>query len=293
MRVTDASSYNSVQKQLLKARKDVAVAQDQASTGLRVSKPSDDPVAAASARREASRKALADSGVKNAELATMQLDGADSALGDVFEGLSRARELAVQGASDTSGPENRRAAAMEVRKIREQMVSLGNTNVAGRYVFAGFRDQQAPFDSAGQFLGDSTTKEVQALPGLKVAASIDGATVFGSGSGDDVFAALDQLAQALESDDVTAIRGTLDGLEQSSSRIIDARSQVGALLDGVEMARSVADNHSYRAQLEVGRLTEVDEITAATNFLKAKSALEAALTVAQQIPTGGLVGGGK
>jgi flagellar hook-associated protein 3 FlgL len=134
---------------------------------------------------------------------------------------------------------------------------------------------------------------VQALPGLKVAASIDGATVFGSGTSDDVFAALDQLAQSLESNDVNAIRGTLDGLERSSSRIIDARSQVGALLDGVEMARTVADNHSFRAQQEVGRLTEVDEITAATNFLKAKSALEAALTVAQQIPTGGLVGGGK
>ena len=142
MRVTDSSSFNGVQKSLLRARKDVAIAQEQAGSGMRVSKPSDDPVAAAAARRENSRKALADSGVKNTELAQMQLEGADQALGDVFEGLTRARELAVEQASDTAGPESRRAAAIEVRKIREQMVALGNTNVAGRYVFAGFRDQQ-------------------------------------------------------------------------------------------------------------------------------------------------------
>jgi flagellar hook-associated protein 3 FlgL len=294
MRVTDASVFESIRRQVMRARKDVAVAQEQAGTGLRVQKPSDDPVAAAAARRESSRKALAEAGMKSADHAQMQLEGADESLSDVFEGLTRAHELAVEAATTTLSDENRRASASEVRKIREQMVALGNTNVAGRYVFGGFRDQESPFQADGTFVGDTTTKEMQAMPGLKVAASISGSTVFGSADeADNVFATLDSLVEALENNDPEAVRGTLTGLQRNEERVLSARTQVGALLDGVEMARSVADRHAYRAELEIGRLVEVDEISAVTDLLRAKSALESALTVAQQIPVGTLAGGGK
>jgi len=293
MRVTDSSVYDAINRQISRARKDFTTAQEQAGTGMRVQKPSDDPVAAAAARREISRKALADGGLKNAEHAQMQLDGADGAINDIYEGLSRARELAVGAASSTLGDENRRAAAMEVRKIREQMVALGNTNVAGRYIFGGFRDQAAPFAEDGAFSGDDSVKEVQTMPGLKVPASISGSTIFGLGGEDDAFSTLDALATALEANDPEAVRGTLTGLNVTAERVLSARSQVGGLLNGVEMARSVADRHSYRAELEIGRLVEVDEISAATDLIRAKSALEAALTVAQQIPVGSLAGGGR
>lgn len=291
MRVTDSSVFDSIRRQVMRARKDLAVAQDQAGTGLRVQKPSDDPVAAAAARREKARKALADAGLRSADHAQMQLEGADEALSDIYDGLARARELAVEASSSTLDDENRRAAAIEVRKIREQMVALGNTNVAGRYVFAGFKDQAPAFASDGTFVGDQTTKEIQAMPGLKVAASISGDAVFGNGQDDDIFSTLDALVGALEANDPDAVRGTLGALNTNHERVLSARSQVGALLDGVEMARSVADRHAYRAELEIGRLVEVDEISAATDLLRAKSALETALTVAQQIPVGSLAGG--
>lgn len=291
MRVSDASVFDSIRRQVMRARKELATAQDQAGTGMRVQKPSDDPVAAAAARRETSRKALAEAGMKNTEHAQMQLEGADSALADIFEGLSRAHELAVEAASSTLSDENRRAAAIEVGKIREQMVALGNTNVAGRYIFGGFKDQVPAFEASGTFVGDRTTKEVQAMPGLKVAASIAGSDVFGSGEPDDMFATLDQLVNALEGNDPEAVRSSLTGLTSNQERVLRARSSVGALLDGVEMAKSVADRHAYRAELEIGRLVEVDEIGAATDLLRAKSALETALTVAQQISVGSLAGG--
>lgn len=292
MRVTDSSVFDAIRRQVTRARKDFAVAQEQAGSGLRVQKPSDDPVAAAAARRETSRKALADAGLKSTEHAQMQLEGADEALGDVFQGLSRARELAVEAASSTIGDENRRAMAVEVRNIRDQMVALGNTNVAGRYIFGGFRDQEPPFSSTGEFSGDTTTKEVQAMPGLKVAASIAGSTVFGNGESDDVFSTLDALVTALESNDAEAVRGTISAINDNENRVLNARSQVGAMLDGVSMAHSVAERHSYRAELEIGRLVEADQLGAVTDLLRAKSALEAALSVAQQMPVGSLAGGG-
>lgn len=291
MRITDSQVFDNVKRQIMTARKDVLTAQDQAGTGIRVQKPSDDPVAAASARREKSRQVLADAGVAATDAATAQLEGTDSALNDVYAGLTSARDLALENASSTSSAENRTAAATQVRMIREQMVALGNTNVGGHYVFAGYRDQSPAFAEAGNFVGDSSVKEVQALPGLRVKTSISGDKVFGTDSPDDVFSVLDKLASALDANDPDAVRETLKDFDTNQSRVLSARTQVGGMLDGARVAGAVASNNSHRSQLEIGRLIEVDEITAATNLVQAQNALNAALTIAQQIPTGGLVGG--
>jgi flagellar hook-associated protein 3 FlgL len=291
MRVTDSSVFDSVKRQVLKAREGVLTAQQQAGTGLRVQKPSDDPVAAASARRETSRKALADAGVAATDAATTQLEGTDSALNDVFSQLTSARDLALENASSTASAENRTAAASQVRMIRDQMVALGNTNVGGHYVFAGYRDQSPAFAANGDFVGDTSTKEVQAMPGLHVKASISGDKVFGSDAPDSMFSALDKLASALDANDPDAVRDTLKDLDTNQSRVLAARSQVGGMLDGAQVAGAVASQNSYQAKLQVGRLVEVDEVTAATNLVQAQNALNSALAIAQQIPTGGLVGG--
>ena len=51
MRVSDNATFESIRRQVNSAHAGVLAAQDQASSGLRVSKPSDDPVAASAARR--------------------------------------------------------------------------------------------------------------------------------------------------------------------------------------------------------------------------------------------------
>lgn len=291
MRVSDSTTFDNVKRQVMKARDDVLTAQAQAGTGLRVQKPSDDPVAAASARREKSRMALADAGVSATDVATTQLEGTDTALNDVFASLTSARDLALANSSSTSSAENRTAAATQVRMIREQMVALGNTNVGGRYVFAGYRDQSPAFANSGNFVGDASVKEVQALPGLRVKTSISGEKVFGTNSPDDMFAVLDKLASALDTNDTDAVRETLKDLDTNQNRVLSARTEVGGLIEGAKIAGAVASQNSYQSKLQIGRLVEVDEITAATNLVQAQSALSTALTIAQQIPSGGLAGG--
>src|SRR5690349_10942988 len=94
MRVTDAATFELMKRRVGVASTAVQTAQEQASSGLRVAKPSDDPIAAAAARRETSRKALADAGKTATDQATSLLQGSDEALNDVFQALSRAHDLA-------------------------------------------------------------------------------------------------------------------------------------------------------------------------------------------------------
>lgn len=293
MRVSDASVYSSLNKNLARTKEALAKAQQRAGSGLAVEKPSDDPVAFAAARREHAKKTLAEAGLKAADLAVTHLNGADEALNAAGEGIARAKELALQGASDTLGVEERKDLAEEVRQIREQMVTLGNTEVAGSYVFAGYKDDKPPFDANGVFSGDSSTREISAYPGMRTSASISGEDAFGTAGNADVFSTLDALANALENGDSAAVRATLPDFETSEKRLLATRSRLGSMLDGVNTARSVADRYSYSAEVEAGRLTEVDEVQAVADLLRAKSAMDAALATAQQIPTGGLVKAGR
>lgn len=289
MRVTDSSAYAALNKRLSASRNDVAVAQERASSGLKVAKPSDDPVAYAAARRENNKKALADAGVRASELANTQLIGADEALATGTDAIARAKELALQGGSEALGPDQRRDLALQIRQIHDQMVSLANTEVAGSFVFGGYRDETPPFDSTGQYTGSATGKEVSAYPGLKANASLPGTEAFGTTAGDNVFSTLEMLAQALENNDPAGARSLIGGLDTDEKRMITARSRVGSMMDGVETARAVADRYSFSAESEAARLTEIDQVSAVTDLLKAKGALDAALAVAQQMPTGGLV----
>jgi len=289
MRITDSSAYAALNKRLSAARVDVADAMERASSGVKVAKPSDDPVAYAAARRENNKRALADAGVRATELATTHLTGADEALASATDTIAHAKELALQGASASLGADQRKDLAQQVRQLRDQMISLGNTQVAGSFVFGGFKDETPPFDPLGQFVGDSNVKEVSAYPGLKASASLPGEQAFGTSAGNNVFSTLDQLATALENNDQAGARSHIDGLDNDEKRMLAARSRLGSMMNGVSTAQSVADRYSYSAKNEAARLTEADQVSAVTDLLKAKSALDAALAVAQQMPTGGLL----
>jgi len=290
MRVSDNSTFDAMRRQLSSAQSNVMTAQNQASSGLKVSKPSDDPVAAAAARRETSRKSLADAAKAATDKATTSLQGTDDALNDAYNQLSSVRDLALQASSSTMSAADRSAAAVQVRSIKDELVALGNTNVAGSYVFGGYADGKQPYATDGTFVGDSNTKAIQSAPGLRVPASIAGPAVFGSGS-DGVFAKLDQLASALDNNDPDAIKASYDALSTNSDQVLNARAAVGSMMDNVTVAASIADRVSTTAQDQVTALTGIDEVTSATNLVQAQSALSSAVAIAQQLPNNSLVGG--
>jgi len=290
MRVTDSAVFGSMKRQLGSARARVVSAQDTASDGLRVRKPSDDPAAFAEARRQRSRQALAEAGEKTADAAFNRLASTDDALNSVGEMLSRVRELAMEGANGTLDASNRAGMAVEVRQLRTQILAVANTEVDGQHVFAGNADGAAPFETDGSFNGTNSSRQLQAYPGVRFQTSLEGGTPFGAGTGNDVFATMDALATALEGNQPSDVRATLANIDTSFDRISHARAQVGAMMDSMDVARSVTNRYAFDATRETSRLTEVDEVSAASDLMKASTAYNAALAAAQRLPLSGLIG---
>ncbi len=73
------------------------------------------------------------------------LELTDSTLDDIGSLITRAKELAVYQATETSSAQTRADTAEEVKQIYDQLIQLANTQYNGSYIFAGYKTGTAPF----------------------------------------------------------------------------------------------------------------------------------------------------
>jgi flagellar hook-associated protein 3 FlgL len=256
-------------------------------------KPSDDPAAAAAARRENERIARAEATMRAVDAGRAALEAADGALDAVSSVLVRAREIAVQASNATISAADRASAAQEIASLRDEVIRLGNTEAAGRYVFAGYLDETPPFTTAGAYVGDGAVRQIEIAPGVVASTGVSGSGAFGTSGGTDILAALDALRVALETNDVPTVVASIDTVEAGHDQVIQARASVGALLGTLQVATAAAERTRDRAIATRDRLVGADTMEALSDLVRAQQALEVAVQVAAQLPPTGLLQGGR
>lgn len=179
MRIADKMRFDQVRDNIGKNRSQMQDLQNQAATQKRVTKPSDDPLAAA--RVLANRIDLQGNKqfTKNLNQARSFLEYTDQSLGDLSEVLVRAKELAISQSNDASAnEESRRVVATEVEQLYNQMINIGNRKLGDRFIFGGYRTQEAPFDSDGHYGGDAGEMNIHIDKENFLAMNIPGGRVF-------------------------------------------------------------------------------------------------------------------
>lgn len=179
MRVADKMNHTQVISNLNKNRFELSKFQNQAALQKRITKPSDDPLGAARILESRTEMTGFQQFEKNIVSTKSFVEFSEQSLGEVNELLIRAKELAIQQASDgASGPETRKMVAMEIKQIFEQMVNIGNRKFGDRYLFGGYKTMKAPFDMQGQYYGDDAEIEVPIDKDAKMVMNIPGSKVF-------------------------------------------------------------------------------------------------------------------
>ncbi|MEK7865876.1 MAG: flagellar hook-associated protein FlgL [Planctomycetota bacterium] len=180
-RVTGDLSRSVILANLSRQEAGLLNSQEQLATGRRIIRPSDDPIGTnvvLDFELEISRRDQFD---KTIDTAAARVERTDFALQQAKDLLDRARVIALQQANDSSTPDTRRAAALEMDQLLNEAVSLGNTRVEGRFIFGGNRTDLAPFaqaDGAVVFQGDEEEQTSLVAEGLSVATSLSGARAF-------------------------------------------------------------------------------------------------------------------
>jgi flagellar hook-associated protein 3 FlgL len=126
---------------------------------------------------------------------------------------------------------------------------------------------------------------------MKVAATIRGDQLLaGSGGGVDLFATLDALATALETNNVAGIQSSLDTLDRGQQQLINGRSQIGAQLNTVATANSWIGR--LRTDIESNRsaLQDTDLAQSSMQLALAQQALQAAIDTVPKMVSQNLIG---
>jgi len=226
-------------------------------TGRAYHLPSDNPMKVARALRWRNKIGEAETYLRNVDDGLAWLTSTETALASLTSLVSRARDLALQGASDTVPATSRQALAREVAQIVEQAVDVANSRHANRYLFGGRRTMTQPFllapdGSAVSYQGENGSLLRKVGEGVEVAINLTGGDMFPAGS---PFQALIDLRDALLADDGKAVESSLAALDQMLDHLITLRAEVGARMNRLEAVRDRLE----AAKLDMERMLEGEE----------------------------------
>jgi flagellar hook-associated protein 3 FlgL len=206
------NAMNSQQAQLAKV-------QQQLSSGLKVSSPAEDPAAAVRILDLEETIAKTSQFQSNISTARGRLNIEESALDTSGSILDRARELALQGNSDTLNSRDRLTIKYEVDQLIQEMAGVANTkNANGEYIFSGDLATVPAFainPTTGEYVyqGGPEQRVLQISPARQVA---DGDLGF------NVFENIDSVSLNADENGKRSIFNTLKALSEALSATFNA-----------------------------------------------------------------------
>jgi flagellar hook-associated protein 3 FlgL len=283
VRITEGMRYASVTNNLADLSSRQAAAAQQAQTGLRVNLPSDDPVAAATLARLSASQAQV--GARRDSINSVRGDTelAESSLQQASDLMATAKELAVQGGNGTLGASERATLALQVKDLRDQMLGVANTKGSSGYLFGGSQTQSQPFSTAGVFGGDDESHLVDIGNSTPTAVNASGAKAFTVAGGRDVFADLDSLYTALNTNDTAALSTTLDNLDTSRAQITNAQAATGIIVNKLDASDSVLSNAQIQNAKSTNEMGAADPATAFSTLTQLNNSLQQSVSVAKTI----------
>lgn len=281
MRVTHGGTSRTLLTELQHNMRRIEDAQASIVTGRRVRTVSDDPVAAAAVMRTSSELRALEQYRRNVVSAELRLAAEEHALDRLNEIMIRAREIAVSQADATANDMTRAAALAEVERLIESVTQIGNTRIAGGFLFGGDTADRAPFEDTGVLApGITGTPGIEISAGYVVAVTHNARQVF---EDTGVLDALHGLQDGLAGNDPAAIADSAAGLTHAFEEIQYLLGEVGARANQLNMAGETADALSAELEIRRSRLEDADFEAAIMELTARQTTLQAAMLATSRI----------
>ncbi len=165
MRISTSMMHGNALGAMMQRQVDVSRTQTEVASGLRVQKPSDDPVAAVKIMQLAQSKSANTQYGTNISATTTRLEQEEQALADSESILQRVHELAVQSNSSALSYADRQSIVTELGELNKQLLDVANRKDANNeFLFSGLSGTQ-PFmrnaSNSVSYAGDDATRSLQ------------------------------------------------------------------------------------------------------------------------------------
>ena len=283
LRVTDRMGSLTTSLNLAKNRYLNEVRQQEATTGLRVSRASDDPSGASTVINNDADQAAVEQSRDNLAVGIAELSAADTALDQASELLIKAKEIALSMANGNISASERKAAAIQISQLRSELIALGNTKHNGKYIFSGYETSTAAFTSAGVYAGDTNARQIWATPTMKLQASVTGSEAFTAAGGIDIIAALQTLSTALSANNLTGIAQGLDTMTNGQQQVLSARTKAGLYAGRMIELDSMLQDRKLDLSRNRANIADADITETLSELARAQQALNTTVQVSARV----------
>lgn len=298
MRATLSSTYRSLLSNLDKNSNRLNDLRVMGATGKRMAKSSDDPsgirpVVNARGQIRSSERFQQTMGTAMDRINTM-----DSQLGELSNLMIRAKELLVGAGNATMSDADFRVYGQQARLLKDELVAIGNTQINGKYIFAGYAEGTVPFDGTpGVYSGDAGTIEFEIGPNEKVAVNLTGNNLFlgdfnfdgvTDASGVDLFQVFDNVIMALDPPppgvlNPGAALAEMNNLDLGAEQISRYRAQMGNLGARVENSQVGMEDAKIEMQKVLSRYEDADIVKVLSDMTQQETAFKAALEITGRV----------
>lgn len=291
MFISNDALIQTLTNQMTAQTSNIADLQMQLSSGRVLNKPSDNPAAVTQVLTLSSQAKQLTSWQINVDTATSWLGIANSTANSVLGSLQSARSLLLQAANQGGqSPTSYSAIGTQLKGISASLLSLSNTQYAGRAIFAGTSTSPQAYDANGNFLGNTDIPSTVIGSGSGVGQTVDlsvaGTAIFGVGAS-NVFATLSSASAALLSGAPTSanISSALSALDSVIAGAQQAAATFGSASQMVSSASLALTTQIANVQSSQANLENVNVATAAAQLSLETTSYQAALwAVSRAIP---------
>jgi len=274
----------------------------QLSTGNRVNKPSDDPLAASQAIMVQQAQAQNDQYAIARTFANQNMSQEENILSNVTTAIQSAQSLIVNAGDGALSDDDRASLATKLQGIKDQIVNMANsTDGNGRFIFGGYKSDKPPYSvdattGAVTYSGGDEAISQQVDASRTMTISHTGTQVFntltsnpvkepdGTPSQTDIFKTIDGAIAALKTpkanfanptDYTAAIDKSNRGLSNSLNNVLSVRSQLGTQLDELDKLDSMGDDTKLINGDKLNALVGTDWTAAISQYSLQQVALQA------------------
>lgn len=296
-RITSSMTTRSVLSDLNRIAAQQDLTRRQMSSGKAITKPSDDPYGAARAMSLRTDLAGVKQHQRNVDEAQSWMSATSTTLSSITDLAQKARELTVQGATDTLSQSGRDAIADQIDQLIAGMKQEGNATYDGRYVLGGSRTNTPPYDSTltktdpsvttnDAYSGDAASQLREIGPGVTIAVNVHGDEVLGgaSGSSGNLLGVLRDIATHLRSGDTAALGGgDIKAVSDQIDNLLAVQARVGAGMNRLDTASSRLAQIEESTTSMLSNTEDADMAEVITNYSTQQAVYQSALNAGARI----------
>ena len=313
MKATQQTTYRMLNTRLGDMSLQLEKLRSMGASGKKLAVASDDPASVRPVLNTRKQLSNVDRHLTTLGRAADTMAAADTQLGQVENIMQRAKEIMTGAGNGTLSPADRTVLADELAQLRDQLIDTANTSVDGRFLFAGYQENTAPFvanpaydpatydpaDSATwpvSYQGDGNVTRLEIGTGQTEQVSLAGSDLFLGESGwdpsgtnrvdadrHDLFAELARAEEVVRSGDPAAMQTSLTALEGAADQNRQLRAQLGVRASRVETAVEFQEGLKIDLKAILSRYEDADAIEVFNDIVQQESAFQAALSVTGRV----------